>query len=156
MDETTPVAGDILLYQSRGQRIRDFIKLRIDEVFKTSPPVFAVGHSLGGVALVELLIQQDLRDKVKLLVTVGSQAPLFYEIDALEVLRSSDPLPDHFPKWINIYDHCDFLSFVGKKLFPGRVEDYEVNNMQPFPESHSAYWTNPEVYGIIQHEIQAT
>jgi hypothetical protein len=153
MDETAPVAGDVLLYQSRGQKIRDYIRFRIDEEYNSSPPVFVIGHSLGGVALVELLVLQDLRDKVKLLVTVGSQAPFFYEIDALQSLRYGDPLPEHFPCWVNVYDHRDFLSFVAKALFPGRVEDYPVNNGQPFPESHSAYWSNPDLYGILAKAI---
>ena len=30
-----------------------------------------------------------------------------------------------------------------------RVEDVEVNNKQPFPQSHSAYWANPEVWEAI-------
>jgi hypothetical protein len=152
MDGTSPAAGDILLYQSRGERIRDFIRRRIQEV---PSPVVAIAHSLGGVALVDLLIKEDLREQVGFLVTVGSQAPYFYEIDALQALPYGQELPAHFPRWVNVYDLRDFLSFRGEGIsqFQGRVKDYGVDNKQPFPESHSAYWSNPETYKIISQCI---
>jgi len=87
-----------------------------------------------------------------LLVTVGSQSPLFYEMDALQSLRFGQPLPDHFPRWLNLYDRRDFLSYVGAQVFPNprdRLEDFEVNNRQPFPQSHGAYWANPQTWDII-------
>jgi len=37
----------------------------------------------------------------------------------------------------------------GAPLFPGRVEDVEVDNGQPFPQSHSAYRANPKVWDAI-------
>ena len=105
-------------------------------------------HSLGGIAAVDLLAAQSL-PSVRLLVTVGSQAPFLYEIGALWSLAHSDPLPAHVPAWLNIYDPRDLLSYVGAPLFPGRIEDVEVNNRQPFPQSHSAYWANPKVWDAI-------
>jgi len=83
---------------------------------------------------------------VKRLITVGSQSPLIYEIDSLTSLRYGKKLPCHFPRWLNVYDTQDFLSYVGAKVFPGRVEDFEVQSRQPFPQSHSAYWTIPELW----------
>ena len=90
---------------------------------------------------------------MRLLVTVGSQAPFLYEIGALWSLTHDDPLPAHLPPWLNIYDTRDLLSYVGGRLFPGRVEDVEVNNGQPFPQSHSAYWTNPKVWDAIASRL---
>jgi hypothetical protein len=147
MDGASPLTGDILRYQSRAKLFQDFIRMRINEL---TPPVMVIGHSLGGIAMVDLLIQEDLREHVSLLVTVGSQAPYFYEIDALQSLKYGRKLPRHFPTWVNIYDPRDFLSFCGAELFPGRVTDHRVNNRQPFPESHSAYFNNPEFYAIIK------
>ena len=151
MDATSPFAGDILLYQGRGRRIRDFIRMRIKEM---QQPVIIIGHSLGGVASVDVLATEDLLKHVILLITVGSQAPYFYEINALQSLERGEELPEHFPPWVNIYDLRDFLSFVGDKVFPGRVHDYEVNNRQPFPESHSAYWRNQATYDRIAYAIK--
>ena len=144
----SPLAGDILAYQCRGADIQRFIAFRIREV---PPPVAIVAHSLGGVAAVDVLVQENLQERVRLLVTVGSQAPYFYEINALQSLerRAEAKLPCHFPAWINIYDLRDFLSFIGAGLFPGGVIDREVDSRQPFPVSHSAYWTNKDTYRII-------
>jgi surfactin synthase thioesterase subunit len=73
-----------------------------------------LGHSLGGVACVDLLIdpEEKERKQVKMLATVGSQAPYFYEINALSLLEYDEKteLPKYFPWWLNIYDRADFLS----------------------------------------------
>jgi pimeloyl-ACP methyl ester carboxylesterase len=143
-DAAYPVAGDILLYQARGEAIRNRIQERI---LAAGGPVHVLAHSLGGVACVELLAMQTL--PVQQLITMGSQAPFFYEINALRCLTFGDPLPDSLPSWLNIYDLKDFLSYVGGDLFPGRVVDYLVDNRQAFPASHSAYWWNPKVWDAI-------
>jgi hypothetical protein len=144
-DATYPGAGDILLYQARGNGIRALIA---EQAVVAAEPVVLIAHSLGGIASVDLLVSQPL-PSVRLLVTVGSQAPFLCEIGALWSLSHGDALPDHFPPWLNIYDPRDLLSYIGKPLFPGRVEDVEVNNKQPFPQSHSAYWANPDVWDAI-------
>jgi hypothetical protein len=144
-DATYPGAGDILLYQARGNGIRAFIA---KQAVTAAEPVVLIAHSLGGIAAVDLLVSQPL-PSVCLLVTVGSQAPFLCEIGALWSLPHGDPLPVHFPPWLNIYDPRDLLSYIGAPLFPGWVEDVEVNNKQPFPQSHSAYWANPKVWDAI-------
>lgn len=149
-DATYPATGDILLYQARGGGIRDFIE---STICKTPKPLVVLAHSLGGIACVELLAQKKLEGVVKL-ITVGSQAPLLYELNALGSLHYGDPLPASFPDWLNVYDKHDFLSYVGAGLFPNRVVDVLVNNGQPFPQAHSAYWNNPEVWKAIAGSLQ--
>jgi hypothetical protein len=148
-DASYPLAGDVLLYQARGQGIRQFIRGRIDAA---GPPVVLLGHSLGGIACVDLLVQEKV-EKVSLLITVGSQAPFLYEIGALTSLAYGERLPAHFPKWLNLYDVTDLLSYLAAGVFPGGVEDVEVDNRQPFPQAHSAYWTNPEVWKAIRARL---
>ncbi|ELR98088.1 hypothetical protein GLO73106DRAFT_00019120 [Gloeocapsa sp. PCC 73106] len=152
-DAAYPFTGDILFYQAKGQQIRVFIRQQIENI---ESPVILLAHSLGGIACVDLLIEQNL-PQVKLLVTVGSQAPFLYEIDALQSLSYGEPLPQHFPKWLNIYAPRDILSYVGnvKGIFPGRIRDVEVDNRQPFPESHGSYWYNSATWTAIQQEWQA-
>jgi hypothetical protein len=143
-----PFVGDILLYQGHGQPIRECIRSAVEQA---EPPIVLLGHSLGGIACVDLLVEQHL-ERVELLVTIGSQSPLFFEMDALQSLRFGQPLPDHFPRWLNLYDRRDFLSYVGAQVFPDprdRLEDFEVNNRQSFPQSHGAYWANPQTWDII-------
>jgi hypothetical protein len=103
---------------------------------------------LGGIACVDLLVKECL-ENVALLVTVGSQAPFLYEINALHSLEFGEPLPEHFPVWLNIYDLRDFLSYVGANVFPNKVQDVLVDSKQPFPRSHSAYWENPATWKAI-------
>ncbi|MFN6540621.1 MAG: hypothetical protein RM021_030355 [Nostoc sp. EkiNYC01] len=144
-DKISPMPGDILLYQTRGEKIREFIQQQIEQA---EPPVVLIAHSLGGIACVDLLVQQQL-SQVELLVTVGSQAPFLYEINALYSLEYGQLLPEHFPEWLNIYDLRDFLSYVGNRIFPERVQDVPVDSKQPFPRSHGAYWTNPAAWEAI-------
>jgi hypothetical protein len=150
------VAGDILLYQARGQGIRDRIRQTIEQV---EPPVVVLAHSLGGVAAVDLLIETDLSARVKQLITVGSQAPFFYEINALVSLPFGQPLKSHFPdRWLNIYDPRDFLSYLARGVFHQagphpQIRDVRVDNQEPFPQSHTAYWNNTQVWNVIQEEL---
>lgn len=144
-DAAYPAAGDILLYQARGQGIRDLIEQRITAAPK---PLLVLAHSLGGIACVDLLVKKELSGVVQL-VTVGSQAPLLYELNALCSLPFGQDLPPYFPQWLNIYDKHDFLSYLAAPIFPNRAVDLAVDNGQPFPESHGAYWLNPDVWAAI-------
>lgn len=136
-DATYPAAGDILLYQAHGERIRGFIRDRLAE--RPDDEFYLFAHSLGGVACVELLVE-GCPANVRGLVTFGSQAPFFHELDALRTLPCGHPLPPHFPRWLNFYDLNDPLSYIGAKVFPdGRVADHQVESGEDFPASHSAY-----------------
>lgn len=141
----SPVPGDILLYQTRGEEIRAFIR---EKIAQAEPPVVLLCHSLGGVACVDLLAKEEI-PAVQLLITAGSQAPFLYEINALSSLKFGQPLPAHFPQWLNIYDLRDFLSYIGANIFPNKVQDVLVDSKQPFPQAHGAYWTNPTTWKAI-------
>jgi hypothetical protein len=150
-DVVIPASGDILLYQARGEPIRKFIQQKIEQA---DPPVVLLAHSLGGIACVDLLVlQEQVRQQVQLLITVGSQVPFLYEIGALQSLLPEQKLPTNFPSWLNIYDLNDILSYIGAKVFPNQVQDKLVNNRQPFPQAHSAYWTNPITWDTIMPRL---
>jgi hypothetical protein len=149
-DFAYPAPGDVLLYQARGDGIRSFIENTIAHAAK---PVVLLTHSLGSIASFDLLASKKAGN-VELLITVGSQVPLLYELDALHHLRHGSEVPDWFPDWVNIYDRRDFLSYIGELVFKGCVTDVEVNNGQPFPESHGAYWRNPMVWDAIADRIK--
>ncbi|WP_043458594.1 hypothetical protein [Azohydromonas australica] len=145
-DATFPMAADILAYQARGHLIRDFIAARLKQC---KPPVYILAHSLGGIAAFELLAQGP-DTLAEGLITAGSQAPFLYELDALATIRHGSPLPDHFPKWLNFYYINDFLSYIGAGIFTKRVIDIELKTGQPFPQSHSAYWTDATLWREIR------
>lgn len=148
-DAAHPAAGDVLLYLSRGAAIREAVA---EAVRTAEPPVVLLAHSLGGIASLDLLVLRPLPEVV-LLVTVGSQAPFLYELGALPSLEHGTPLPAHVPRWLNVYDRRDLLSYVGAGVFPGRVRDLALDSRQPFPLSHSAYWGNPELYRLLAAEL---
>jgi hypothetical protein len=151
-DAALPLPGDILYYQARGEKIRAFIEKRIEE---SEAPVFLLAHSLGGIACVDLLIEKDLRHKVAGLITAGSQAPLFYELDCLvkrprDENTSAPPLPAHFPPWLNFHDPNDYLSYAAQKVFKSdRIADEEIKSRQPHLMAHSAYWSQRKVWDRI-------
>jgi hypothetical protein len=86
-------------------------------------------------------------------VTAGSQAPFLYETGALPSLRYPQPLPPTFPTWLNIYDPRDLLAFAAQPLFPEHATDVPLSSGQPFPHSHSAYWTNPALYEAVARHL---
>jgi hypothetical protein len=140
-------AGDILLYQARGAGIRAYIAKRIADA---KDDVYLLAHSLGGVACFDLLAMPKAPARVRGLITVGSQAPLFAEFGALVSLEPGVMnLPPRFPKWLNILDENDFLSYLSKPVFGEKAIDHPVNSGQPFPLSHGAYWSNPETWQAI-------
>jgi hypothetical protein len=150
-DASLPALGDILLYQTRGSDIRKRIRETILNVSRnpdgSDERIAILAHSLGGIACVDLFASEEL--PVSHLITCGSQAPLLYEIDSLSSRRFDDGLPAGFPRWLNIYDENDFLSYIGEGVFPGKVRDIRVESRQPFPQSHSAYWTNMKVWTAV-------
>lgn len=147
-DGTTPAVGDIIRYQARGAEIRNFIAERV----KATGASIILAHSLGGIAAVDWLASPEYATacagdgpRITHLITAGSQSPYFYEIDALVSRPFGAGLPLTFPnKWLNFFDRADFLSYLAESAFPGRTRDVEVDNGQPFPESHSAYWNNDD------------
>lgn len=148
-----PESGDILRYQGRGEglraRIADVVALTREQ---DDGPVVLLAHSLGGIAAFDLLAMEPSHG-VDLLITVGSQAPFLYEIDALTGLRRGDELPTAFPRWLNVYDRRDLLGFVAERIFPGRVTDARVDLRQPFPRAHTGYFAHDSFYERIGAEL---
>jgi hypothetical protein len=147
MGLSTAALADILYYQRRGGDIRDYVA---HSLLDRERPLTVVGHSLGGVVLVDLL-SSGSAPAVDLLVTVGSQSPLFYAIDALEHLRPG-VLPAPFTPWLNVYNEADLLSFCAERVFPDTagIRDVAVDAGVPFPWSHSAYWEVDAVFDAIK------
>jgi len=148
MTAASPGIGDIIFYQRYGKAILDALDA---EIRKLPGPVHVLGHSLGGIMLVDLMSRDTPPPNVEKLITVGSQSPFFFAAGALD--RLNDGKPGARPKtpWLNIYDRNDFLSFCAERIFKGvpGIEDSEVSSGAPFPESHGAYFRNDETYNLI-------
>ncbi|MFJ2962856.1 hypothetical protein ACIPIC_11175 [Streptomyces collinus] len=149
--------GDVARYLVRGEAVRAFVAEAVREL---PGPVMLLGHSLGGVVAFDLLASGVLLDgagpgpsgrlgQVAALVTVGSQVPLLYELDALPSRPYGVGLPAGFPHWVNVYDRRDLLSYRAGEVFEGEVRDVEVDNRQPVSAAHSAYWANDRFHKVL-------
>jgi hypothetical protein len=151
MDPLSDFIRDVAFYVRNGERVRRFIE---QQVAPLPRPVVLLGHSLGGIAAVDMLSRPSGAapgdGPVDLLVTVGSQAPLLYLMDALATLEpGGQGVP--FEPWLNVYNRSDLLSFCASRVFPNatRIWDEEVDAGVPFPASHSAYWMVDRVFQLI-------
>jgi hypothetical protein len=91
-----------------------------------------------------------------MLVTVGSQVPLFYELGALACGITEDTgLPGGFVvPWLNIYDRRDLLAYAGRGLFGHRCQDKLIDTRTPFPMAHSAYWADEGLYAWLTDRME--
>ncbi|MGW0659458.1 hypothetical protein [Streptodolium elevatio] len=146
-DRSGELLGDILRYQARSGAVHEVLRREIAAA--QGDQVTLLAHSLGGVASVDLLVKEEL-PRVDQLITVGSQAPYLYELGALVSVEHPAGLPGHFPRrWLNVYDERDLLSYAAATVFPGRAYDHMLDNGQPFPASHSAYWSNAKFWDAV-------
>jgi hypothetical protein len=146
--------ADILYYQAHGKAIRDVVRKRIHDV---PGPVVLLGHSLGGIIAFDILATGGAGlAQVQMLVTVGSQVPLLYELNALCCgFKFRTELAEDFPRWLNVYDRRDLLAYGGRVLFPGRCDDLPVNTKTPFPTAHGAYWDTDAFYTGLAAALKA-
>jgi len=104
----TPFAADIVMYQTRPHAMREFIHQTIRDTAaaararRESGEVIVIAHSLGGIAVVDALIEKPL-PAVRHLITVGSQAPLLYELDALSSLPFNHGVAEVHTRFPNIF-----------------------------------------------------
>ncbi|MBP2266396.1 hypothetical protein J3A64_001860 [Pseudarthrobacter sp. PvP004] len=143
--KAAPAMGDVLKYLARGEGLRSHLRARISE---SKEDVVILAHSLGGIAAVDLLVE-DQFSQVRGLVTVGTQVGLLYELNALPSLEFGQQLPASFPRWDNVLDPRDHLAYSSQGVFPGLCTDHPVDNASPFPRNHSAYFGNPKFYTIL-------
>jgi hypothetical protein len=144
-DTAFPFAGDVLRFLANGDGVRGFVRSSIEDA---PGDVWLLAHSLGGMICADLLLRESI-PQVRGLITVGSQMPFLYEIGAFPSLSHPEPLPAGFPPWLNVYDSRDLLSYVASGVLGSAVQDVAVNNRQPFPDSHSAYWTNEAMWAAV-------
>jgi hypothetical protein len=136
------VPADILYYQRRGAAIRSFVRT---ELAKLDRPVVALGHSLGGIILVDTLFGPEAdagAPDADLLVTFGSQAPMLAAVGAIDAVVPSIP-------WVNIWTLYDFVSFRAQDIWPG-AHDEEIMIEVGFPDSHGAYYTSGAFFDRIK------
>ena len=157
------VVADVLHYLRRPDDMADFVSGCLEAA---TPPVIALGHSLGGIILVDVLSASD-PPRVDLLVTVGSQSPILFAYDALGRPRGGPAvrLPyaserPPFTPWLNIYNRNDFVSFKAREIFRNEllvptldIQDAELHLPHAFPDAHGDYWTDAWTFKYIGDRV---
>lgn len=121
-------------------------------------PLVAVGHSMGGNILYDILshFRPDL--EVDLFVTVGSQVGLFEELKLFGASRTDIPgaggervdKPARVDRWVNIVDRNDPLAFRVEPIFDG-AEDYVYPSGAAW--AHTAYLKQPHFYARLGRRL---
>ena len=117
------------------------------------PYLIAMGHSMGGNILYDVLTYYRPDIEVDAFVTFGSQVPFFEELKLFHCSDTAIPsaatpkvaLRAGIRRWINVFDRQDILSFSGKAIFE-RIEDLEYNTGASVLGAHSAYLERPSFH----------
>lgn len=152
--------GDVFVYLEDGQprqKIRDEVGTALakahNEVKAGHGPLVIVGHSMGGVILIDMLMNPgaaQLPDdfSVDAVLTVGSQPGFF---DTLGLLAQNVPVgqerrkPDCVKHWLNVFDPIDPLAFRTDMIFKG-VTDLAFNSVTGITAAHTTYFERPQFY----------
>lgn len=166
MQAATGFVGDVMLYLARGAEVRAQVHRTVLDACERRPrePLVLIAHSLGGIIAYDYATDPIFvnRPPIDLLVTVGSQVALFAEYELLQAARG---MLEHGGagrgsslrgRWLNFYDPDDFLSFPIGGVFPhAAAGDRLCPGGKPFPASHGAYWSNPQLYAAIAEAYPA-
>ncbi|PJJ63414.1 hypothetical protein [Compostimonas suwonensis] len=153
----TVFLGAVARYLEDGPAFRASIREAIAEHTNRGDTLLVVGHSLGGVAALDVLTGVPDEPEVdaaavELLVTAGCQAPWLYLMHALASLSTEVTQTEPFSPWLNVYDERDLLAFCVERVFadrPGRRVDVEVSSHLPFLTAHGHYLDDPAFYRAI-------
>lgn len=157
--------GDVFVYLKDGearQKIREQIGKAItaahDAAKAGKGPVVLVGHSMGGVILIDMLanpraagLPDDLR--VAALLTVGSQPGFFAVLDLVASSGGQRKKPGCVNRWLNIFDPIDPLAFRTDMIFEG-AEDFSFNSVAGIMEAHSKYFQRPQFYARSRKRLK--
>ncbi len=160
--------GDIFVYLREGatrEAIRSTVRASLIDAWndrRGDEPLIAMGHSLGGVILCDMLgdvaaadLPADLR--VDALVTVGSQPGLFSEMGLISGsagVRVSTQRPEAIRHWLNVFDPIDVFGFRTTPMFEGS-EDFAFSSATGLISAHSAYFDRPQFYGRLRTRLVA-
>eukprot|EP01035_Chromulina_nebulosa_P021081 gene21081-27317_t len=151
--------GDVFVYLKEGKHredIRNEVRKSLIAAHEASKagggPLIVVGHSMGGVILVDMLADPAAAGlpaniHIDALLTVGSQPGFFA---ALDLLVKAPPganynKPACAAQWLNVFDPIDPLAFRCDATFSD-VTDLAFNSVTGVTEAHSKYFQRPQFY----------
>ncbi len=120
------------------------------------PFLIVVAHSMGGIILFDLVTYFDTGVNIDFLVTVGSQFPLFADLNMFHGLNTQHlphPKPACVKHWINILDPNDFLGFAAGELFDD-IEDVEYASGRLGAATHADYFKFASFYECLANALK--
>lgn len=108
--------------------------------------LIVVAHSQGTVIAAQSLALNDLPDRPRYLLTMGSPLTHIYGQYFAKGF-GLDPLSGRLARWINIY-RCD--DFVGTRV---RAPGDMVENLRVRPNGHTGYWTDRNVWAALRQAL---
>jgi hypothetical protein len=151
VDSGTTIS-DVLGYVQRPdplrQHVREMLDIALAEGRRDDRPVVALGLSLGGILLADVLRERTDQDEdryhsLRGLITIGSQYGLLKRFGIVEGNVLAAPL---FTPWVNLWHPNDFLSYAVGITFDelgtnptGGAVDIESIRRGFFPGIHSGY-----------------
>ncbi len=158
--------GDVFAYLNDG-------KLRADirsEILKgllaahaakgADEKLIVIGHSLGGVILVDMLssptesgLPGDFR--IDALLTVGSQPGLFQALGLFVEPQegTKTPRPQCVAAWFNVFDPLDPLAFRCEPIFSD-VKDMRFDSITGVASAHTTYFKRPQFYARARRRLR--
>ncbi len=156
--ECALLIGDAFAYfSSRGdnqtaapiaQRVMDAMRKAAEQKEKEGGELIVVGHSMGGVILCDIVTCYGKDIPVDVLITVGSQYPLFADLQmfpGVDPTKRPVPKPENVKQWINIFDPNDFLGYPASHIFDG-VRDYHLATYAIGGAAHTDYFNRRSFY----------
>ncbi|AUH32487.1 hypothetical protein [Paracoccus tegillarcae] len=145
-----PMDGNTSRYVQR-QRILARFRLVHDHLARQMDydRLIVVAHSQGTVIAAQSLAQNDLPDRPRVLLTMGSPLTHIYGQYFAKAF-GLQPLPGRLVRWINIF-RCD--DFVGTRV---RLDDGVIENLRVEANGHTGYWTDRNVWSALRKALAIT
>lgn len=147
-DETTasPIAQRVIEALRQAHAISE----------KTGEELIVIGHSMGGVILCDIVTCYGKDIPIDVLITVGSQFPLFADLQMFPGIRGLKypvPRPDNVKRWINIFDPHDFLGYPASHIFDG-VDDFHLPTYAVGGSAHTNYFNRRSFYFQLARRLE--
>ncbi len=121
------------------------------------PDVIVIAHSMGGNIICDVLSAFAPNANIDWLVTVGSQFPLFADLQMFPGLGGERPypLPSGVKHWINVFDPNDLLGYPASHLFAG-IDDFFLATGHIGAKAHEDYFCRRSFYRHLARRIAET
>jgi len=136
------------------QRISEALSQARERLSPEDPELIVVAHSMGGNIICDIVSYFEPDRPVDLLITVGSQFPLFADLQMFPGLGTEKPFkkPDCVKRWINIFDMNDFFAFAAHPLFEG-ISDHHYASGRFGTTTHADCFKFVSLYELMAQAV---